>query len=1389
MKSTFSLLLALAISFTTLAQNKGLTTKKHSTLGVKNIVITQKTYNELTNPTLNKRKLANIADKEAGKPKVSDDPQARIRYEINILKNPTTGEIPLNIRELEKEYILSPASGLQSRLKVGGLSFKNSGPRNVGGRTRALAVDMTNENIILAGGTTGGMWKSMDNGTSWTRTTKLEDHPSVTSIAQDPINTTIWYYTTGELLGSADENGARYRGNGLFKSTDNGDTWTSLVSTASNTSELHDPFDFAWNICIDPNNSDVYVATSEGIKRSTDGGNSWADVIVSDSYYEDIICTPSGVKYASLSVDGTTATGIFRSVTGDLDDWENITPTAFPTDYDRIVIAHAPSNTTNEIVYILGQTWGGGFQNNSFWKLTYNSSATNHATWEDRSQNLPERGDGSRDVNGYNSQGSYNMVIKVAPDNENMVFIGGTNLFRSDDGFASKADPLSVGKSDDASNTYWIGGYATENNVSQYPGHHPDVHTLVFKSDNSTLLCGHDGGISISSNYKKTSDTNTSEVASTPVDWTFLNNGYLTTQAYTLAIDNDTRTSTALLSGFQDNGTWLAETSDPDHNWSASNSGDGAYCSIFNLGNSIYSSSQNGTTYLEDHVNNDESYYWTRVDPEGAEGQLFINPFIEDSNNKEIMYYAAGQYIWRNSNVFDIPKESVNEATTNWEKLEISKTTGTVSAMESSTFPTHILYYGTTSGKVLKIENSHSKWAKMIDITGSNMPAGNVISIDANPLNANEVLVGFSNYGIESIFSTIDGGISWTAVSGNLEEINGENNGPSVRSVAFMLSPTDTTYYAGTSTGLYSTTKLEGSSTTWTQQAINQIGTTVVAMIKARRDGFFAAATHGNGIFTADADFSSSAPVALIGMTKDSIYVDESIDFMNRSIGDGFTSWEWTFEGATPNTSSDEHPRNIVYNTSGIHNVSLKAVNSAGESTQLITSAIVVKSVNSNFTANLTDVNIGTELTFTDQTSGTPTSWNWSFPGGTPDSSTEQNPVITYHTVGNYDVTLVAGDNNFTDTKTKTAYITVLDPSDKENDLLYNISPENEPKLSIYSLTWGYTSGHNNYNMSHFAEKFEMVNPNLNVVRSIQINPFIVEAVSSDPKIAIKIWNGESIPETEIYSKEITFSELQTREFNEIILDAPVEVNSIFFVGYEVFYENPVDTFAVWHLPIDGDGTWDNSAFLTYNGEWKSFSDGSIYAANSALAIKALVGYEENVAAPLISEFTVNSTTTTIADQINFTDLSTGEIVSWKWSFEGGTSSDDTIQNPTVSYHEAGTYDVALTVRGANGTSNTKTKENYITVEVATAINELGEEVEKLIIYPNPLVHKSNIVFPNKTNQKYRLIVVDASGRVVRIIKNITGNNVMINRAQLKPGVHIINLLGEKIYKGKLLVK
>lgn len=79
-----------------------------------------------------------------------------------------------------------------------------------------------------------------------------------------------------------------------------------------------------------------------------------------------------------------------------------------------------------------------------------------------------------------------------------------------------------------------------------------------------------------------------------------------------------------------------------------------------------------------------------------------------------------------------------------------------------------------------------------------------------------------------------------------------------------------------------------------------------------------------------------------------------------------------------------------------------------------------------NFTASNISICAGATVTFTDQTTGTiPTTWTWTFPGGTPGTATTQNPAITYNTAGTYDVTLVTGDGTGTATKTKVGYVTV----------------------------------------------------------------------------------------------------------------------------------------------------------------------------------------------------------------------------------------------------------------------------------------------------------------------------------------------------------------------------
>ncbi|MDD2412175.1 MAG: PKD domain-containing protein, partial [Bacteroidales bacterium] len=132
----------------------------------------------------------------------------------------------------------------------------------------------------------------------------------------------------------------------------------------------------------------------------------------------------------------------------------------------------------------------------------------------------------------------------------------------------------------------------------------------------------------------------------------------------------------------------------------------------------------------------------------------------------------------------------------------------------------------------------------------------------------------------------------------------------------------------------------------------------------------------------------------------------------------------------TPASSTSQNPSNIIYNTPGVYNVTLVATNAFGSDTELKTGYITVNAAGTepvaNFTANQTTINAGSSVNFTDLSTNTPTSWVWIFEGGTPASSTSQNPSnIIYNTPGVYNVTLVATNAFGSDTELKTGYIIV----------------------------------------------------------------------------------------------------------------------------------------------------------------------------------------------------------------------------------------------------------------------------------------------------------------------------------------------------------------------------
>ena len=713
------------------------------------------------------------------------------------------------------------------------LKWSSRGPYNVGGRTRALAIDVADSNIIIAGGVSGGIWRSVNFGKSWTKMTKPNQLHSISSISQDLRNgkTNIWYATTGELSGnSAGARGAPFRGDGIYKSVDNGFNWELLASTSTNTPESYDNhLNYGWRIKVHPITGHVFIASFGSIYRSKDEGLTWQLILgEASNRYSDLDMNNSGLLIAVLG-SGQRKGPIFRSKDGN--SWTDITPNNFPTDYGRIVVDISESN--DSIAYVLITNNDG----HNF--LKYKHSAPDSlgliGSWEDRSNNLPDD---------FNSQGGYDLHVRVSPSDENFIYFGGTNLYYSSNGM--KTPEL----------TFQLGGYG-------HKDHHPDQHdVLLYKDEPNKVFSASDGGLHVMK-----------DITASGKKWDSLNNGYLTTQFYTIAIDQTGTFPNLLMGGTQDNGTWESLKLNEENPWSQVSGGDGAYASVINFGTAYILSSQRGYTLIKDWNNpfnwnygggdKYSNYSWAYLYPPDFDREneaLFISPVYSNPSNDHILYYAAGNNLYRNNDVYlniDNYKKSDGRnsyESTKWEKLEKSVASGDISAFGGSlSNPANRLYYGTSNGLMYRLDNSDTSDSSVV--IKNNMGAGGYISsISVDPYNGSKVMASFSNYNIKSIYYSENAGESWTDVSGNLEEFsNGQGSGPSVRSVYIYPLKYQYRYFAGTSTGLYSTDKLNGKDTKWIQEGSSTIGNIVVDMIAGRpADGYIAIATHGNGMYSSN---------------------------------------------------------------------------------------------------------------------------------------------------------------------------------------------------------------------------------------------------------------------------------------------------------------------------------------------------------------------------------------------------------------------------------------------------------------------------------------------------------------------------------------------------------
>ena len=773
-----------------------------------------------------------------------DEMEKAMEHEFLMTVDPSLGYIPkerlITGLKYQQKWIAARETGTNA------ISWTERGPNNIAGRTRAVLIDAKDAtgNTVLAASVSGGIWRTTNFKSpipTWTPVNESMGSLAVCALAQNPSRPDTIYAGTGEGWFNSDA----VRGNGIWKSTNGGTTWTK-VAFSDSTQSSHS-FDFVQDLAM--TNSNILFATGRpsvfcnvgGVWRSADGGVSWLRPIGSlsagqncDSAYNfygaDLEVASNNDVYATTGfINGGEITDlgrIWRSRgnnginVGTTPTWRNITPAGT---WQRIELAVAPNNPA--IIYALLEGSGDGI-------AAIKKSLDSGNTWMDLP--LPiwcNQGTNSSDFT--NGQAFYDLIVQVDPNNPNTVIIGGIDLFRSTDG---------------GNNWSQISQWAR--NCNTLPVVHADQHNLMFFPGSSTeLISTNDGGIYYSSNggtsWATTTIPNLNGANQTTISQK--NIGYNVIQLY--ACDIHPSTTDYFLVGSQDNGSLKLTSAGIGAGTEASIGGDGGYSHI---------DQTDGNIQIISFVYN--SYYYSRNGGNSFtripfnEAGFFINPSDYDDNRK-VLYSGSGPgQLGLVSNLQGPGSPSFSNQTIpalGVRKVSAVKVDPTVSGGGT------VWLAGYDSSKavrpnIIKITSANNSPSTVVATQLNSAPLGSYVSsIDVDAGNANHILVTLSNYGVVSVYESTDGGNSFNAIEGNLPDVP----------VRWGMFVPDNVYIAGytgggillaTEIGVWFTQFTAGANTNWAPQMAGLPNSRVDMLRYRASDKLLAAATHGRGLFTAN---------------------------------------------------------------------------------------------------------------------------------------------------------------------------------------------------------------------------------------------------------------------------------------------------------------------------------------------------------------------------------------------------------------------------------------------------------------------------------------------------------------------------------------------------------
>lgn len=724
------------------------------------------------------QKYKDISKGEADQMPKYDRPDLAVIQNFEMTRDPQTNQVPI-ARAFEALSQIRANSILH---QTGDVNWNERGPDNVGGRTRAIMYDPNDASgkKVWAGGIAGGLWYNPDITLETSLWQNVGDFWANLAISAITYDPsdTRTFYVG---TGEGFFNQDAVRGAGIWKTTDGGQTWSQLSSTDNSN------FYYCQKIIVTPKGT-VLVATRNGLYRSNNGGSSWTELL--SGRFADLEVAQDGIMYCS---QGIFSAGTVKKSIDDGISWQDITPAP---DGERIELAVAPSNSNvlyavaakvRDVVWFKKTTDGGiNWTNVTIPKhkapglcMESNADFTRQQAW-------------------------YDMIIAVHPNNPKLVLLGGIDLYKSTSGGSSWGLLSS-----------WTG------QCDAYV--HADQHAIQFNpADPTSAIFGNDGGVFYSA------DVGT---ASNPA-FKARNNGYNVTQFYAGDQVNEEGNNT-MLAGAQDNGTLLFQSPGINSTTEATG-GDGAFCHIDQQNDDYHITAYVYNNYFRS-TNGGASYSTMYQRNTGR----FINP--SDYDDKAKIVYAAEEedkYL-SISNITGLTRANVRS---------VDFGGYMVSAVKVSPYTDNRVFMGTGTkkaeggSKIFRIDNAHDNKPIVTEIGTSNLPAnGYISSIDVGA-DDNQILISYSNFGLESVFETRDGGASWNNKEGNLPDIP-------VRSVLYNPGNTNEALI-GTELGVWSTENINSTSPNW---VVTNTGLANVRcdMLKYRSsDGTVMVSTHGRGVFT-----------------------------------------------------------------------------------------------------------------------------------------------------------------------------------------------------------------------------------------------------------------------------------------------------------------------------------------------------------------------------------------------------------------------------------------------------------------------------------------------------------------------------------------------------------